>query len=239
MTVSEPVARSAGAPGRLPPGQRPVEGFPRFGTELWRPAPPVPADPVITVCGAVTEAFDVPLATLATLPRRELTADFHCVAGWSATGLRWEGVPFEGFYHAVIEPALEPGVGITHVVFRGLDRYRSVVLIEDAMADGVLLADRLDGAPLDSDHGAPVRLVSPAQYGYMSTKHLCRIEVHAGEPKRERWTLVESWLLRSHPRARVAEEERHGLVPGWLVRPFYAALKAPLFALTARGRRSR
>jgi DMSO/TMAO reductase YedYZ molybdopterin-dependent catalytic subunit len=236
MTVHEPVARPAGRSGKLPPGQRRVEGFPRFGTELWRPAPPVPADPAITVRGAVTDALHVPLATLATLPRRQLTADFHCVAGWSATDLRWEGVPFEGFYRAVIEPALEPGVEITHVVFRGLDRYRSVLLIEDAMSDGVLLADRLDGYPLDGDHGAPVRLVSPAQYGYMSTKHLCRIEVHASEPKRKRWTLVESWLLRSHPRARVAEEERHGLVPGWLVRPLYAALKAPLLALAARGR---
>jgi hypothetical protein len=39
----------------------------------------------------VTHALDLPLATLATLPRRELTADFHCVAGWSATDLGWEG----------------------------------------------------------------------------------------------------------------------------------------------------
>jgi DMSO/TMAO reductase YedYZ molybdopterin-dependent catalytic subunit len=187
----------------------------------------------------VTEPFDVPLATLAALPRQELTADFHCVAGWSATDRRWEGVPFEAFYRAVVEPALEPAVEITHVVFRGLDGYRSVLLVEDAMADGVLVADRLDGRPLDADHGAPLRLVSPAQYGYMSTKHLCRIEVHVGKPTRQRWTLVESWLLRSHPRARVAEEERHGLVPGRLVRPFYAALKAPLLALTARGRQTR
>lgn len=29
------------------------------------------------------------------------------------------------------------------------------------------------------------------------------------------------------------------LVPGWLVRPLYAALKAPLLALGARGRRAR
>jgi DMSO/TMAO reductase YedYZ molybdopterin-dependent catalytic subunit len=238
MTVHEPVATPARPSRKLPPGQRRVESFPRFGTELWRPPPPVPADPVITVGGAVTAVFEVSLATLATLPRQELTADFHCVAGWSATDLRWEGVPFEVFYRAVIEPALEQGVEITHVVFRGLDRFRSVLLIEDALADGVLLADRLDARPLDGDHGAPVRLVSPAQYGYMSTKHLHRIEVHSGEPKRQRWTLVESWLLRSHPRARVAEEERHGLMPGRLVRPFYAALKDPLLWLTANGRRA-
>ena len=105
------------------------------------------------------------------------------MAGWSATNLRWEGVPFEAFYRTIIEPALVPGAEITHLVFGGLDGYRSVVSIEDALADGVLIADRLDGRPLDGDHGAPVRLVSPAQYGYISTKHLCRIEVHTGEPK--------------------------------------------------------
>ena len=220
----------------LPPGQVLIERFPRFGTHLARPAPVVPADPVISIGGAVREAVDVQLDTLATLPRRALSADFHCVAGWSATNLRWEGVPFEAFYRTIIEPALVPGAEITHVVFRGLDGFRSVVWIEDALEDGVLIADRLDGRPLDGDHGAPVRLVSPAQYGYISTKHLCRIEVHTSDPKEARASRILDRLLESHPRARVAEEERHGSLPGWLVRPFYRALKAPLLYLCARGR---
>ena len=238
-----PAARSVKPPlmqvMTLPPGQLLIEGFPRFGTHLARPAPVVPADPVITIRGAVTEAVDVRLATLATLPRRALSADFHCVAGWSATNLCWEGVPFEAFYRTIIEPALVPGAEVTHVVFRGLDGYRSVVWMGDALADGVIIADRLDGRPLDGDHGAPVRLVSPAQYGYISTKHLCRIEVHTGEPEDARASGISARLLRPHPRARVAEEERHGSLPGWLVRPFYRALKAPLLYLCARGRGSR
>jgi DMSO/TMAO reductase YedYZ molybdopterin-dependent catalytic subunit len=223
----------------LPPGQRRIEGFPRFGTHLARPAPMAPADPVITVGGAVTEPFDVRLATLATLPRRALNADFHCVAGWTATNLCWEGVPFEAFYRAIIEPALAPGAEPTHVVFRGLDGYQSVVWMEDALADGVLIADRLDGRPLDRDHGAPVRLVSPAQYGYISTKHLCRVEVHTREPEDPHPFRIGNWLLRSHQRARVAEEERHGFLPSWFVRPFYRALTAPLLRLCTRGSRSR
>ena len=64
------------------------------------------------------------------------------------------------------------------MVFEGLDGHRSVATIEDALNDDVLIAENLDGRPLDSDHGAPVRLVSPSQYGYISTKHLSRIEVH-------------------------------------------------------------
>jgi DMSO/TMAO reductase YedYZ molybdopterin-dependent catalytic subunit len=50
---------------------------------------------------------------------------------------------------------------VTHVAFGGLDGYRSVVTIEDALAEDVLIAERLEGRPLDGDHGAPVRLVRP------------------------------------------------------------------------------
>src|SRR5881396_2039183 len=168
----------------LPPGQYPIDGFPRFGTHLHRPLPAVPVDPVIEITGAVGKSFALPLAELATLPRRELTADFHCVAGWSATDLHWEGVAFETFHRMIIEPSLQPDSSVTHVVFGGLDGYRSFVSIEDALAEDVLIADRLDGRPLDGDHGAAARLVSPNQYGFVSTKHLCRIELHT--PSRAR-----------------------------------------------------
>jgi DMSO/TMAO reductase YedYZ molybdopterin-dependent catalytic subunit len=217
---------------RLPPGQRRIDGFPRFGSHLSRPAPAVPVDPVIEVRGAVAEGFDLPLATLSTLPRREVAADFHCVAGWSATDLRWEGVAFATFHRAVIEPALPAGTSVTHVVCRGLDGWESVLTIEDALADDVLLAENLDGRPLDGDHGAPVRLVSPRQYGYISVKHLSRVEVLTAAPRS-----TEGPLLRSHPRGRVWEEERHGLLPGRVVRPFYRTLIGPIRFLSARGAR--
>ena len=232
MTVGQ---RPAAA---LPPGQRRVDGFPRFGSHLDGPAPTVPPDPVITVGGAVTRAVEVPVVALADLPRRAVAADFHCVAGWTATGLRWEGVPFEAFYRTIVEPVLEPGATITHVAFRGLDGYRSVVWLEDAMVGDVLIADTLDGRPLDSAHGAPVRLVSPQQYGYVSIKHLCAVEVHTGAPRGRR-SFVDDVLLRAHPRARVALEERHGSLPGWLVRPVYRAIKAPLLWLCNRGSAAR
>ena len=219
----------------LPPGQRAVKGFPRFGTHLHRPPPPVPPDPVIEIRGAVTEPFSVPLARLQDLARRTLTADFHCVAGWSATGLRWEGVAFQTFYATLIEPALRPGASITHVVFRGLDGYRSTVTIEDALAENVLIAQGLDGRPLDLDHGAPVRLVSPKQYGFVSTKHLCRIDVCTGAPQH---TFSRGPLIQPHPRARVSEEERHRYLPARTLRPIYRLLIPPFMFLSARGSRN-
>jgi DMSO/TMAO reductase YedYZ molybdopterin-dependent catalytic subunit len=227
----------------LPPGQHAIDGFPRFGTHMQRPAPAVPADPKIEIGGAVTEPFSLSLSDLAALPRRELTTDFHCVSGWSATNLRWEGVPFERFFREVIEPALRPGASVTHVLFRGLDRYRSVVQLEDALADDVLIAENLDGRPLDSDHGAPLRLVSPSQYGFISVKHLCRIEALTEEPPTRHGAPgpIEAGLrliIKPHPRARVWEEERHKSIPGPLLRGFYyRVLRPPIAILCARGSR--
>jgi DMSO/TMAO reductase YedYZ molybdopterin-dependent catalytic subunit len=221
---------------RLPPGQRPVEGFPRFGTHLHRPPPAIPDDHAIEVSGAVTAALTLTSEELAQLPRRELTADFHCVAGWSAVGLRWEGVAFETVYRYVIEPALDRALPVTHVVFEGLDGHRSVVTIEDALDEDVLIAENLDGRPLDGDHGAPARLVSPSQYGFISTKHLSRIEVRTSAVTDAHRSLTDR-LLEEHPRSRVWEEERHGRFPGRAVRPIYRLLIPPIRFLSARGRR--
>ena len=232
--------------GALPPGQRRVDGFPRFGTHLHHPPPAVPAVPVIEVAGAVAQPFALPVAELAALPRRELVADFHCVAGWSATGLRWEGVAFDELYRSVLEPAVQPGDVVTHVVLGGLDGYRSVLSLEDALAQDVVVADRLDGAPLTGDHGAPARLVSPAQYGYVSIKHLCRVELRTTDPRMNFSassslvrTLMRPPLFSRHPRSRVWEEERNGSLPNWFVRPVYRVLTPPLRLVCGLGSRTR
>lgn len=127
---------------------------------------------------------------------------------------------------------------MSHLVFGGLDGYESIACIEDALADGVLLADTLDDQPLSADHGAPLRLVSPSQYGFVSTKHLCRIGVHTSRPPDPPQSLADR-LLMAHPRARVWHEERHGRLPAWAVRDIYRLLIPPIRYLSARGSRQR
>lgn len=213
----------------LPPGQRKIAGFPRFGGPTKRPT--VAADPALEITGALREPVMVALSELSGLQRTEQTSDFHCVAGWSAIGLHWEGVRFATFYRAIIEPQLSPDTAVTHVVFRGLDGYRAIVSVEDAMQEDVLLADRLDGAPLNLAHGAPLRMVSPKQYGYLNAKHLRGIEIHASAPP-----IPHNFVLfRNHPRARVWQEERNGALPTPVVRPIYRALTRPFLWLGARG----
>ena len=210
----------------LPPGQRRIPEFPRFG--LGGRPPRVPEDHAIEVGGPAVTPFTVTPDDLAALPRRELVADFHCVSGWTATDVHWEGVSFAEAYDKLVRPHLRFGAEPTHVVLEGLDGYRSVALLEDLRDRDVLLADHLDGRPLDRRHGAPVRVVSPAQYGYVSTKHLARVDLHESEPRvryhptpRAHYGLQ---LVKPHPRARVWHEERHRYLPGRLVRPVYVRL---------------
>jgi DMSO/TMAO reductase YedYZ molybdopterin-dependent catalytic subunit len=200
----------------LPPGQRDLGRFPRFGTNHG-PPPAVPTVPAIEVVGAGEAPRTISTTDLDSLPRRTLLADFHCVAGWSARGLRWDGVP--------LAEVLRPSADATHVRFAGLDGHWAVMLLEDALADDVLLADRLGGAPLDPGHGAPVRLVAPAHYGFVNVKHLCRIEVLTAEPAQS--TGAASALaglgLRllgygRFTRARVWKEERHAVLPARVIR---------------------
>jgi DMSO/TMAO reductase YedYZ molybdopterin-dependent catalytic subunit len=166
-----------GTPGRrirtLPPGQRAIDYFPRFGTGLDKPSPAPAADPVIDVAVGGDAVARVAVSDLLAMRRTTVRADFHCVAGWTATDLRWEGVRFSDFLDAVVSAGHPYRRSTSHAQFAGSDGFTSVACLKDVLAEDVLIADHLDGDPLPLDHGAPVRLVSPHQYGYISTKHLC------------------------------------------------------------------
>ena len=219
----------------LPPGQHLIEGFPRFGTHLFRPVPDLARLRAISVSGAITRPLDIPLADLAAMYRIELVADFHCVAGWSVQGLHWAGVPMRTLYDTVIAPVAQPGV--SHLRFLGIDGFRSVLPLADALEDDVLVADHLDGTALGGDHGGPVRLVCPSRYGYKSAKHLCGIELHTAEPAEDHADAILNIGLRvvkAHPRGRVALEERHRHLPAWSVRWVYFHVLHPLFRSLCR-----
>lgn len=215
-----PWRRSAG----LPPGQREIRVFPRFSDQPLKSPPRVSPVPELLVTGAVDRELRLPLDdVLLSAHRTEMEADFHCVTTWSTRGLRWEGRSFASFWHDVVVPTCGPDAGARCIVVEGLDGARAILLLEDALAPGVLLADRLDGAPLDATHGAPLRLVSPQQYGYKNVKHVHRIEVHLTPPP-SRYGRIE------HLRARVALEERHATVAGHVLRLVYRAL-VPITAI--------
>lgn len=206
----------------LPPGQFALDEFPRFG--LGKFAHRFPATPeriAFEIGGDVEQPLKIE-RQFADLPRTELRADFHCVTTWSVHDRQWSGVPFTAFYETIVRPQARPMVGAELVVFRGEDGYCSSLPLEDVLKEGVLLADRLDGAGLGIDHGAPLRLVAPAHYGYKNVKHITRIEFWR-DRRAYRFPFPYPKLM-DHPRARVAHEERGRWLPGWALRCLYRML---------------
>jgi DMSO/TMAO reductase YedYZ molybdopterin-dependent catalytic subunit len=187
----------------LPAGQT-TAPLRRFGLPVFAAVRPnIPARPTVTVTGAVRH------------PTQLEVADLHCVTAWTATGLHWSGVRFAEVHQRLASLVnLHPAVA--WVTFSGLDGYRSCLRLDDAL--GALLVDRLGDAPLPADHGAPLRLVAPAHYGYKSVKHLYAIEYRrAYDPGSAGWL--------AHRRARVAHEERSPLLPGWVWRQVWRRIQ--------------
>lgn len=209
----------------LPPGQRSRPDFPRFGlTQYASRFPGNPDQKELQVSGDVFNSHVI-AAPFDGLAHTEQTSDFHCVTTWTRRSLRWGGVRFVDFYRSKIEPSIDKSRAVNVVVFRGQDGYRSTLPLSDLLAEEVLLADHLDGEPLSVDHGAPMRLIAPAHYGYKSVKHLSRIEFWQSEPA----VRPAAFAFMDHPRARVAYEERGRWLPGWILRHAYR----PLIGITA------
>ena len=222
MTIRDLIPRRVQG---LPPGQRQVRGFPRFADNPLRQAPPV--EPI-----ALTVSVDShPIRTfsaddLSGLEQVEQVSDFHCVTTWTHRGAHWAGVRFSEFVATVFDAAPPP-----YLVARGADRMSAIYLTEDLDNDNVLLATRLDGLPLDQRHGAPLRLVSPDQYGYKNVKHLVGLDFGHEEP-------TSTLGPREHLRARVGAEERHATLPNWAVKYPYRLLVIPTALAAERSLRT-
>ena len=207
----------------LPPGQRETESFPRFGLTPFAVRFPTEIETArIQIGGDVATPIEVG-KELESVARIEQCSDFHCVTTWTRRGLQWSGIRFSDFYQQIVVPLAGPHPDAAFVVLRGQDGARSTLPLEDLLAPDVLLADRLNGLPLPIAHGAPLRLVAPAHYGYKSVKHINRVEFWRSSANYRPVGL----RFMVHPRARVANEERGQWVPGWVLRYLYRPLVRP------------
>lgn len=211
---------------KLPKGQKARSDFPRFGLpEFTDRFPQSPDDKTFTmsVNGDDLPRFDFDNLKLSA---SAITADFHCVTTWSYRGARWQGVSFKDLYKTHIESKMKNDSTSAGCVFTAQDGSRISLLLTDLLQDNVMLADSLDGEPLSIAHGAPLRLVAPAHYGYKNLKYVKRIDFY--DPLPEIKHGFSAFL--EHPRAQVAFEERGRWVPGWVLRLLYR----PLIGSTVR-----
>ena len=122
------------------------------------------------------------LPELRAMPLLTQITRHDCVEGWSVIG-KWRGVVL-----AHVLAMVKPKPEARYVVFRCFDKddtgteyYESLDLVQAAHPQTMLALD-LNDAPIDADHGAPVRLRIPTQLGYKSAKWVRKIELAATLP---------------------------------------------------------
>ena len=65
------------------------------------------------------------------------------------------------------------------VVFRCADGYHTAIPLEEAMEAETLLAYEMNGVPLPTEHGFPMRLLNPGNYGTKNPKWIVNIQLAA------------------------------------------------------------
>jgi DMSO/TMAO reductase YedYZ molybdopterin-dependent catalytic subunit len=159
---------------RLPPGQVSVPRLLRWGQDhptIGGKAPKINLKEwTLTVEGEVKKPLKLSWEDLLEMPKVESIVDFHCVEGWSVTGLIWEGVRFKEIMDIV-----EPNVDAKFVIFYCADGYTTSLPIKELMGDNVILAYKVGGEYLEVGTGAPLRLVIPDKYAYKNAMWIIRI----------------------------------------------------------------
>lgn len=164
---------------RLPPGQRQTSQFPvlskgktpSWDMDTWE----------FTVTGAVETNCSYSWSEFVDLPHETQRQDFHCVTGWSRFDNEFTGISF---------PTLAEQAGVRddadHVLFGSLDGYSTDLPLDECMREEVLFAFELDDQPLPSEHGGPLRVVTPHKYAYKGAKWVTEVEFLT-DPKRGYW----------------------------------------------------
>ncbi len=135
---------------------------PTFDPATWR----------LVVDGAVERHLALALRDLLRFPRASVESDFRCHEGWVVPSVKWEGLR--------IPPLLARAQTLPRARFLAVHAgdYTDVLSRAEARHPGVLLATHMNGQPLTSEHGAPLRLVVPAEWDcFASVKWVQRIEL--------------------------------------------------------------
>ncbi len=153
---------------RVPPGQVVTTRFPvlhagtvpKIKISDWR----------FRVWGLVSSPFEMTFDEFRELPRTEITADIHCVTGWSKLETSWAGVTGK---EVVARAKPTPAAKYVMVHAPG---WSTNLPLQDLDRDDVLFAWEYDRKPLEEEHGWPVRLVVPHLYFWKSAKWVESVE---------------------------------------------------------------
>lgn len=171
--VNERFQRAVFDPYRLAPelpeaDQTDPDAFPQY--KIGPDFPEVPSDWVLRVGGLVSRPLTLTVEELRRLPMTRTRVRHHCVEGWSAVAA-WEGVRLSELARlAGVDPRAR------YVEFRFFESgYYSSWDVESALHPQTLLAYGMNGEPLATEYGAPLRLYSAVKLGYKMVKYVAAV----------------------------------------------------------------
>jgi len=161
------------SPSRLAPelpasATTPQQAFPAYF--ISDSIPDIPSGWTLKVGGLVKRPMVLTLAQVQRMTRTDMRVQHHCVEGWSAVA-SWHGVRLSEIARLA---GLDPRVRF--VEFRSFDSdYWSSWDLGSALHPQTLLAYGFNGRPLETDHGAPLRVYSAIKLGYKNVKYLTEV----------------------------------------------------------------
>jgi hypothetical protein len=167
--VSAAGLRAADTKKLLMPSDEPDE----LGFRLMWYNPVAPLDAAsyrLAVRGMVEKPASLSVVQLRSLPQESQSSRMKCVQCWSSRTV-WGGFRF-GHLTEMVKPLR----GAKAVRVECADKWYEYFTIEELLRPRVLLALDMAGKPLPDRHGAPLRLIDPARYGYKSAKLVTTIE---------------------------------------------------------------
>jgi DMSO/TMAO reductase YedYZ molybdopterin-dependent catalytic subunit len=183
LQLNERLAGSLFSDSRLAPtyARSRAAERPRVNGHIGIDAPIDPATWRLRVEDAGGRKTSLSLEDITKLPRTEIVTELKCIEGWVEI-VHWGGTPLRDFaahYRlgtrsgAVLDPRRDPADLWPYVSLATPDRGYYVGLdIASALHPQTLLCWEMNGRPLSSGHGAPLRLIIPVKYGIKNIKRI-------------------------------------------------------------------
>ena len=150
----------------------PTDDPDRYGFRIMWYNPPTAIDKAnykLEVGGLVEKPQAFSLEHMNGYAQVEQNSRMKCVQCWSGRAT-WGGFRFGELLEDV-----KPSPKAKAIRFDCHDKWYEYMSLEEMASPRVLLALRMAGVPLTDQHGAPLRLIDPARYGYKSCKLITKI----------------------------------------------------------------
>lgn len=158
---------------RIPPGQQLVAPgkWPIIGERL-----PTETDTPwsLTIKGEVDTPISLSLEQLSAFPQTTQTMDIHCVTRWSMLDTTFSGVLLKDLLSST---GIKPNARFVSFQARSKRKHSSSLILETAIDLNTLIATGVNGEPIDTSHGGPIRNIVESRYFYKSVKWLEQIEL--------------------------------------------------------------